>query len=106
MIPTVTATELAAELDGDTPPLVIDVREPEELEICHLPQALHIPLRELPQRLGEIPPDRPIVTLCHHGMRSDRAAQWLLANGITSVRNLRGGIESWAISVDPAMMRY
>lgn len=105
-LPAVSATELAAELAGPNPPLVLDVRQAEELEIASLPGALHIPLNELPSRLGEIPRDRPIVAMCHHGMRSARATAWLLTQGITSIRNFTGGIESWANDIDPAMMRY
>ncbi len=65
-----------------------------------------IPLGELAERIGGIPTDRPIVTLCHHGMRSARAAALLRGAGFRGVRNLAGGIDAWAREVDTAMARY
>jgi rhodanese-related sulfurtransferase len=85
---------------------VIDVREPAEVAICALKGALVIPLGQLPARLSEIPADKPIVTLCHHGMRSLHAAQLLAAKGITNVVSLKGGIDAWAREVEPKMARY
>jgi rhodanese-related sulfurtransferase len=84
----------------------VDVREPWEWSFCRLEGAVLIPLRELPGRFGELDPVRPIVTYCHTGQRSLVARQFLLTQGFTSVRSLRGGVEAWAVEIDPAMARY
>jgi rhodanese-related sulfurtransferase len=67
---------------------------------------LSVPLGQLPARLRELPEDRDLVLVCHHGNRSQNAAQWLAQNGYPNVHNLRGGIEAWAVEVDPAVGRY
>jgi adenylyltransferase/sulfurtransferase len=101
----ITPGELAARLEGDDVVLV-DVRELFELEICGLDGALHIPLRELPRRLGELDPGREIVTVCHRGNRSLKARDILKGAGFGHVRSLRGGVDAWAVEIDPAMERY
>jgi len=91
----------------DTKPLVIlDVREPWELDICAFDGSLNIPMAALPGRLGELPDDRPVVVVCHHGMRSLHATQWLRAQGHDQACNLQGGIDAWASQIDATMKRY
>lgn len=85
---------------------LLDVREPEELELARLPDAIHIPLAELPARLAELDPQRPIVAFCHHGIRSELAARLLERNGFAEVAHLSGGIDAWAQAVDPSIPRY
>jgi len=85
---------------------VIDVREPHEYEIAHIDGAVLIPLSELPTRLGEFDGHREIVTHCHHGARSLKALEILKAAGFSKVRSLRGGIDAWAVNVDPSLPRY
>jgi rhodanese-related sulfurtransferase len=87
-------------------PVVVDVREPWEYAHCRIDGSLSIPLGELPARLGELPAKRELVLVCHHGSRSQNAAQWLAQNGYANVHNLRGGIEAWAIEIDPTVRRY
>jgi len=65
-----------------------------------------IPLRELPRRFGELDPARTVVTYCHTGQRSLVARHFLLAQGFADVRSLRGGVEGWALEIDPEMTRY
>lgn len=98
--------ELAAWLAGAAAPVVLDVRENWEHEICRLPDSLHIPMGSLPMRLAELPGDRPIVVLCHHGMRSLQVTQWLRSRGREDVGNLRGGIDAWAREIDASMPSY
>lgn len=86
--------------------VVLDVREVPELAICALEGALHIPMRQVPERLAEIPRDRPVVVLCHHGIRSWQVTQYLRREGVERAVNLAGGIDAWAIEIDPAMARY
>jgi len=85
---------------------LLDVRQAEELEIAHIAGALHIPLNELPARLGELDPARPIVAMCHHGVRSEMAGRVLERNGFTQVAHLSGGIDAWSQAIDPSVPRY
>lgn len=100
------APELANQLAGSAPPVVVDVREPHEIAIARMPDAVEIPLGTLPARLGELDPARPIVTVCHRGARSMKALELLRAAGFGRVRSLRGGVDAWAREVDPGMSRY
>jgi molybdopterin/thiamine biosynthesis adenylyltransferase/rhodanese-related sulfurtransferase len=85
---------------------LVDVREPFEWAICHIPGSILIPLGELAARLGEIDRGAPVVTICHTGRRSLDAAHFLKSRGIANVRSLRGGVALWADEVEPAMARY
>ena len=86
--------------------IVLDVREPFELQMAKLEPALHIPMREIPSRLNEIERDAPVAVLCHHGGRSAHVAQYLQANGFAQAVNVAGGIDAWAKRVDPAVGSY
>ena len=87
-------------------PLVLDVREPWEHEICSIPDSKLLPMQEIPARLQELPADTDIVVVCHHGMRSLQVAQFLKQSGLARVFNLSGGIAAWAAQVDPDMSQY
>jgi rhodanese-related sulfurtransferase len=87
------------------PPLVLDVREPWEVEICALPDSLTIPLGSLAKRVGEIPAGRSITVLCHHGGRSAQATHWLRDRGLPAT-NVAGGIDAWARRIDLGMAVY
>lgn len=86
--------------------LLLDVREPYEVAVCAIPGSRHIPMRHIPAALDELPADRDILVLCHHGGRSLRVMQFLRANGFTRVSNVAGGIDAWALQIDPALPRY
>lgn len=98
--------QLQAILLGQNPPLILDVREKEELEICVMPKYIHIPLGNLVQELIFLSNTRQIVTVCHHGRRSLQAAYILIDNGFNNVLNLAGGINAWAKDVDSNMQQY
>ncbi|HTT68854.1 MAG TPA: molybdopterin-synthase adenylyltransferase MoeB [Gemmatimonadales bacterium] len=102
----VSARALKAELDAGRPVVLLDVREPFEWEICRIPGSVLMPLREVPARLTELDPAATVVTVCHTGMRSLDAAQFLRSRGIANARSLRGGVAGWAEEIDPAMARY
>ena len=87
-------------------PLLVDVREPWEVEFCRIDGALSIPLGDVVRRAGELPRDRALVMVCHHGGRSQHAAVLLAGAGFAQVHNMRGGIDAWALEVDPTMKRY
>lgn len=86
--------------------LLVDVREPNEVAAVHLPGSKHISIREIPARAAEIPQDRQVLILCHHGGRSARVTQFLRASGWENVTNVAGGIDAWALQVDPTLRRY
>lgn len=102
----ITPRELKARLDAGRPPVLLDVREAWELRLCRLPNALHIPLEELAGRVDELDPEQEIVVYCHQGVRSAAVVEYLRARGFRDVKNLRGGLDAWARTVDPTMRRY
>jgi len=101
----VDAASLAALLESDTPPYLIDVREPWEWAVSNLAErgARLIPLGELGDRLAEVPQGTQLVVYCRGGQRSESAARQLVAAGFGSVANLSGGLLSWADSVEPGL---
>jgi rhodanese-related sulfurtransferase len=86
--------------------LLLDVREPDERETARIEPSVHIPMREVPQRLSELPKDREIVVYCHGGTRSAMIAGFLEGQGYPHVANLSGGIDAWSRTVDPKVPRY
>ena len=105
-LPTISVHELKQKIDAKTPMVILDVREPFEYEIARIENSKLIPLDELPERLGELNQDAEIVALCHSGVRSARAIEFLRANGFARSFNLAGGIDAWANEIDPTMPRY
>ena len=99
---------------GDSLPVVLDVREPWELQTASVRAdgftLLHIPMRDIAAQLVELQqshgPDQPIACLCHHGIRSLHVADYLVQNGFTQVVNLDGGIDAWSQQVDPSVPAY
>jgi adenylyltransferase/sulfurtransferase len=102
----ISTPELKSWLDEGRPVTVLDVRNPQEWEICRLDGAKLIPLPELQDRLGELDPADTIVVHCHHGPRSSRAVNFLRQMGFSRAINLAGGIDSWSLMVDPEVPRY
>jgi adenylyltransferase/sulfurtransferase len=103
----ITPIELKALLDQGKTVRLIDVREADEWAMNHLPQAELIPLSQFQQRATQaLSPEDAIILYCHHGMRSARAQGYLQAQEYNNVLNLTGGIDAWAVQVDPAMKRY
>jgi molybdopterin/thiamine biosynthesis adenylyltransferase/rhodanese-related sulfurtransferase len=86
--------------------LLIDVREPHELEICRVEASEPIPMRQIPAHIGKLPKDRQLLILCHTGARSMRVTEFLRANGYPAVSNVGGGIAAWADKIEPGMRRY
>jgi rhodanese-related sulfurtransferase len=106
------ATELNSRLTSGENLQLVDVREASELELAALPHpVIHLALsgsREWMEQIGDLlDPSRPVVVLCHAGMRSWQFASWLIeAQGFSDVWNLQGGIEAWSVEVDPSVPRY
>lgn len=112
MVSQLSATQLHAMLQADAPaPLLLDVREPWEREICRIDGSRHMPMRMIPNELGDgslagLDRQHPIVVVCHHGIRSQQVALYLDQQGFSDVLNLRGGIDAWARDVDRGMATY
>jgi rhodanese-related sulfurtransferase len=106
-IGSLTVAELKAKLDAGETPRIIDVREPSEYHIARIPNAELKPLGQIMQWMQELGDhDQELIMQCHHGMRSQRAGEFLAANGFTNVHNLTGGIDAWSAYVDPSVPRY
>jgi rhodanese-related sulfurtransferase len=85
---------------------LLDVRTPEECALVAVEGAVCIPLDQLPAQHEQLPRDRPLAVLCHHGIRSAHAAHWLERQGHSPVFNVSGGIDRWAVEVHPPLPRY
>lgn len=100
------ARELADALKGESPPRLIDVRQPDEQEIAYIEGYLPATQELMQDMMATWAKDTPIVTYCHHGLRSLDAASYLIGHGFTNVRSLTGGIDAWAQQVEPTMATY
>jgi len=103
MLEEISPEELQTRLASAEAPLVLDVREPYELESARLPGTTDIPMNQVPQRLAELDPARPLVVLCRSGGRSRNVANFLLQHGFQNVANLSGGLLAWAERIDPSL---
>ena len=103
-------TQVASEVMTGSLPMVLDVREPWELQTASVTPAgfelRHIPMRSVPERLAELDRDQPIACLCHHGMRSAQVVNFLMQQGFTHVVNIQGGIHAWSQERDSAVPVY
>ncbi|MDM7455960.1 MAG: rhodanese-like domain-containing protein [Tepidimonas sp.] len=94
----------------DTEPIVLDVREPWEVQTASVRpdgfELRHMPMASIPMRLSELPRERPIACLCHHGGRSAQVAFFLHRQGYENVVNIAGGIHAWTTEVDPSVPQY
>jgi adenylyltransferase/sulfurtransferase len=106
MVAEMSPTELKARLGSRDAPLVLDVREPWELQICRLERTVNIPMGEIAGRIGELPRDRALVVLCRSGGRSMQVASYLEQLGYSPVFNLTGGILAWGLQIDPSVEPY
>lgn len=87
-------------------PVLLDVREPVEFDICRIEGSVLIPMASVPARQQELDPDADIVVICHHGGRSAQVCMFLERQGFARVVNLAGGVAGWAAQVDPKMPQY
>jgi adenylyltransferase/sulfurtransferase len=96
-------------LESGHPLFLIDVRRPEEHQICHLDGAELIPMDTIPRhldRLEELSESATVIVFCHHGVRSANVVNWLRGQGIPACQSMAGGIDRWSTDVDPAVPRY
>ncbi|MCZ8132173.1 MAG: rhodanese-like domain-containing protein [Steroidobacteraceae bacterium] len=106
MVREIAPAEFVARRERGEPLLLLDVREPWELEIASVPGIVHIPMAKVPDRLGELDRATEIVVLCRSGGRSLQVARFLESQGFGSVANLTGGILAWGRDVDPSLRAY
>ena len=107
MLPELTPEDLHSRLASGEDLQLIDVRQPEEYAYCRIEGSHLIPLGELAQRVEELDETRPIVLICHHGVRSMQALTYLQhRHNLSNLLNLRGGIHAWSLRVDPAVAMY
>ncbi len=102
----ITPQELKARLAAAPRPLLLDVRQDWETQLCRLDNSVHIPIEEIELRTEELNPEDEIVVYCHQGVRSAAVAQYLRDLGFKDVKNLTGGLDHWARAVDSGMRRY
>jgi rhodanese-related sulfurtransferase len=102
----ISVDDLKRRRDAGDDLVLLDVREPEELATASIPWATAIPMMEIPARYAELPRDKPLVVMCHHGTRSAHVAQFLEANGFRNAVNLDGGIDAWSVAIDQKVPRY
>jgi len=102
----ITPKELKTSLDRGDKLVLVDVREEWEYSLAKLDGSILIPLGTLPQSLAQLNRDSGIIAICHHGMRSADATNFLLQQGFTNVKNLVGGIDAWSTQVDGTVPRY
>jgi adenylyltransferase/sulfurtransferase len=105
-VPELTVADVKRLIDSGKPPVLLDVREPEEWEINRLPGARLIPLGNLPARVNELDSADELLVYCHTGMRSARAVQFLQQVGFKKAKNVAGGIDAWSNEIDPDCPKY
>ncbi|HEY6262617.1 MAG TPA: rhodanese-like domain-containing protein [Nitrospiraceae bacterium] len=98
--------ELKIRLDKGDKLVIVDVREDWEYSLAKLDGSILIPLGTLPQSFTQLNRDSEIIAICHHGMRSADATNFLIQQGFTNVKNLVGGIDAWSTQVDGTVPRY
>jgi rhodanese-related sulfurtransferase len=106
MVEEISVVELKQRRDRGEKPLVLDVRESWEVQLASIPDVVHVPMNQIPARLGEFPRDGETIVMCHAGGRSLRVAHFLANQGFTRVANLTGGIAAWSEQVDATVPQY
>jgi rhodanese-related sulfurtransferase len=100
------AIELKTKIQEKEPIILLDVREPFEFAHARIEGSVTIPLGQIPARLTELDMEQEIVLICHHGIRSMQAANFLTQAGFSKINNLVGGIDAWSLECDSSVARY
>ena len=104
-----TCEQVQAWLNDDNHPfLLLDCREQDEYDLVHIDGATLLPMSQITERVDEIADhkEKPVVVYCHHGGRSLRVTNWLLEQGFQNALSMAGGIDQWALQIDPSKPRY
>ncbi|MCZ6525629.1 MAG: rhodanese-like domain-containing protein [Gammaproteobacteria bacterium] len=99
----ITSVQLKELITQGKVPVLIDVREAWEYNICHIDGSQNIPLQEVDSSLAKLDKDAETVIICHHGMRSLQVANYLCSLGYKNIMNLDEGIDMWSRTVAPEM---
>ncbi|MFN2461830.1 MAG: rhodanese-like domain-containing protein [Candidatus Velthaea sp.] len=102
----ITVADLKKKRDSAGDFVLLDVREPDEIATAAIPGATLIPMMDIPQRIAELPKDKEIVVMCHHGARSAQVTEFLNSSGYPGAVNLAGGINAWSTEIDASIPRY
>src|SRR5580700_12109174 len=103
----ITAPEVKRRLDAGEVLNLVDVREPEEYQICRIDGANLIPMRQISQQLERLEEaTAPLIVFCHHGVRSLNVVGWLREQGLVDCQSMAGGIDAWSREVDSTVPRY
>ena len=102
----ITVVQLQQRLQHGEQLVLLDVREDNEYQHAHIDGSIHIPLNQIPERIPELDSQHTIVVICHHGMRSQQAAQYMLQSGFSDISNVVGGIDAWSCECDSSVTRY
>lgn len=102
----ITPDELKSLLECTSDVVVLDVREAWEVQTASMGHHRHIPMGEVPARMGELERDKHIVVVCHHGVRSYNVTAWLRQQGFEKAQSLAGGIDRWARQIDSKVPVY
>ena len=105
-VPQLSVQELSKRLEHGDDIVLIDVREPWEIEHASLNGAISIPLGDIPEASTTLDKQVEYVVMCHHGMRSEVATEWLRNHGFENVSNLDGGIDAWSTMIDPRLVTH
>lgn len=102
-----TVQNVKGRLDAGERLRLLDVREPQEFQICSIAGAERIPMRNVPQHLQDLDRDgETLIVFCHHGMRSLSVVDWLRKQGVENCQSMAGGIDAWSVMIDPSVPRY
>jgi rhodanese-related sulfurtransferase len=103
----ISVTDVKSMRDAEQEIILLDVREPWELDVARIGGSKHIPMGDIPARFNqELDPDDHIVVVCHHGVRSMNVTAWLRQQGFEKVQSLRGGIDRWSREIDSSVPIY
>ena len=101
-----TAPETKQHISDNKSTILIDVRESWECDAAFIKGSIHIPISEIQNKMHDYSEDQTIIFVCHHGVRSRMVGVYFEQNGYKNIINLRGGIDSWAKTVDNEMATY
>jgi rhodanese-related sulfurtransferase len=90
----------------ESSPLLLDVRQPWEFDVCKIDNSVLLPMAQVPERIETLDSTREIVVICHHGIRSRKVGHFLKQSGFDKIINLSGGVDQWAKTVDQKMSTY
>jgi rhodanese-related sulfurtransferase len=103
----ISVADVKAMRDAEQEIILLDVREPWEIDVARISGSKHIPMGDIPARFTqELDPDDHIVVVCHHGVRSMNVTAWLRQQGFEKVQSLRGGIDRWSREIDSSVPLY